>query len=101
MTESIRASLLALAIAILPAAPAAAQGVKDGQACQTSKAADPDALIAACTALLQSNNDVAQQIEALITRASAYQEKKQSDRAIADLSRAIALDGNNLAALKA
>src|SRR5262249_4095853 len=100
MSESMRQFLLVLAIAILPAAPATAQGAKDG-ACQTDKVAGPDALITACTTLLQSSNDVARQIEALVARASAYQKKKQGDRAIADLSRAIALDGNNLAALKA
>jgi Tfp pilus assembly protein PilF len=58
-------------------------------------------LIAACTAQLASGGEVAPQVEALVARAAAYTKKHQNDRALADLSRALALDGDNLAALKA
>src|SRR6266545_3678311 len=84
MTTTLRALLLAAAAALPCAAPASAQGPVREQACRVDEAAEPEPLI-----------------EALVARASAYGRKNDSKRAIADLSRALALDGNNLTALKA
>jgi tetratricopeptide (TPR) repeat protein len=91
---------VALAIAHLSAMPASAQGAKDELPCQADKVSDPDRLIAACTAQLESSNEISRQIEALMARASAYTSKHQNGPAVADLSRVIALDGNHVAALK-
>jgi hypothetical protein len=101
MNKLTTACLLALAIVPLAVLPASAQDAKDASACEAGNVAEPDALIAACTAQLASSTEVPRQVETLVARAAAYTKKHQNDRAVADLSRAIALDGSNLAAWKA
>ena len=69
---ALRAVLLAVAIAGPLASSASAQEPGSEQACDVGKAADPDGLIAACTALLRSSNEPSRQVAALVARASAY-----------------------------
>ena len=101
MSRFTPAFLFALAVAGAYALPASAQGTKQDERCVAGAASGPDTLIAVCTEQLKPGNDGAQQIEALLVRASAYAKKAQGDLAVADFSRVIALDGDNLAALKA
>jgi tetratricopeptide (TPR) repeat protein len=100
MSKLTYACLLALTVAHLSALPTLAQGA-NAPSCEAGNVSDPDALIAACTAQLELKGDVARQVEVLVARAAAYSKKHQHDRAVADLGRALALDGDNLAALKA
>jgi hypothetical protein len=98
MSRFTPAFLLALAAAGACVLPVSAQGTKQDEPCVAGALSGPDTLIAACTGQLKPGNDGARQIEALLVRASAYAKKDQNERAIADLSRVIALDGDNLAA---
>ena len=76
------ALLVGFALVQLAASPGSAQPATAG--CRSDQASDPDQLIAACTAELQSSNDVSRQIEALLARASAYTAKHRGDLAVAD-----------------
>ena len=62
------ALLVGLALAQLATSPGSAQAATDAPGCRSDQASDPDRLIAACTAELQSSNDVSRQIEALLAR---------------------------------
>ena len=82
--------LFALAVSQICALPALSQRVDIEPECKIDGVTDPDLLIATCTTQLNSSANAPRQVELLVARASGYASKHQPDRAIADLSRALA-----------
>ncbi len=82
-----------LACGLVLAGPATAQLSVDWQACAKSDTS-PDDGIAACTAIIESGLERGQNLSiALFNRANGWLAKGELDRAVADLSGAIGLDG--------
>jgi tetratricopeptide (TPR) repeat protein len=82
-----------LATAIIPAA---AQLSPHWQACTGNPGIDWDTQIKSCTALIQSNTELKENVAiAFYNRALAYENKERYDLAIADYSEAIRLNPND------
>jgi tetratricopeptide (TPR) repeat protein len=76
-----------------PALPAGAQSDQQVQWCNGDDQATPDQMIRGCTALIRSGEYSGSDLAMIFTnRGSAYDDKRDEDRAIADHNRAIKID---------
>jgi tetratricopeptide (TPR) repeat protein len=76
-----------------PAPPADAQSDRQVQWCNGDDHATPDQMIRGCTALIRSGEYSGSDLAVIFTnRGSAYDDKRDEDRAIADHNQAIKLD---------
>jgi tetratricopeptide (TPR) repeat protein len=76
-----------------PAPPAGAEPDQQVQWCNGDDQATPDQIIRGCTALIRSGEYSGSDLAVIFTnRGSAYDDKRDEDRAIADHNRAIKLD---------
>jgi tetratricopeptide (TPR) repeat protein len=85
--------VIALIGAIAPTLPASAQSDQQVRWCNGDDQAAPDQMIRGCTALIRSGEYSGSDLAVIFTnRGSAYDDKRDEDRAIADHNRAIKLD---------
>ena len=76
--------------------PATAQLSSHWKACTGNPGIDWDTQVKSCTALIQSNNEVQENVAiAFYNRALAYESQEKYDLAIADFSEAIRLNPND------
>ena len=93
------ASLAVLAVALLPAIPAAGQSA-DWSLCAPAAAGDWDRAIAACSRLVATRSlKSAERAAAHLNRGTAYLRKGEADRALADLNAALKIDPADVVAL--
>lgn len=96
-----RKLVFSLATILFTAASALAQTAPDPAACSSESNAPADAQIKSCSAIIDAAKDTPQAIAAaLVNRAAALEKTNQRSRAVADLGRAIDLDGNNARAFR-
>src|ERR1700683_3224373 len=89
-----------VAVSIAAAGTAAAQSRDDNWARCKDFRSNPDPGIEACTAIIQAGQETAQDLAAAFTnRGTAYNDKREYDRAIQDYDQAIRLNPNYAEAL--